>query len=197
MRLLLVIVCVFIVQLSQAQITGKVSVSGTVVDTNFMPVQGVAIINVKTGKIARTDDKGYFQTEFSVKDSLLIYHIAYKKQFINSNDIRKKFVLEPEVFELKQVDVTDKNKQSDKNLDSMMTSVNQLAGQKKLTGYDEKSQLDYFVDETGSHTKGFSPYFGPSFKIPFGKNINAIIHREEQRQIKEMTAHYHLVKHQK
>jgi hypothetical protein len=194
MRILLAFVCVFIVLLSEAQITGKVMVSGTVIDNDFMPIQGVAIINVKTGKIARTDKDGFFQAEFSVSDSLLIYHIAYKKQFINSNDIRKKFVLEPEVFELKQVDVMDKNKQSNKDLDSMMISVNQLAAKKKLSGYDEKSQLDYFVNETGSHTKGFSPYFGPSFKIPFGKNINAIIHREEQRQIKEMTAHYHLVK---
>jgi hypothetical protein len=197
MRLLLAFVCVFIVLISDAQITGKVMVSGTVIDTDYMPIQGVAIINVKTGKIVRTDNKGFFQTEFSVSDSLLIYHIAFKKQFINSNDLRKKFVLEPEVFELKQVDVMDKNKQSNKNLDSMMNSVNQLAAQKKLSGYEEKSKLDYFVEETGSHNKGFSPYFGPSFKIPFGKNINAVIHREEQRQIKEMTSHYHLVKHEK
>jgi hypothetical protein len=197
MRVIIALVCVFIVQFSSAQITGKVLVSGTVVDTDFMPVQGVAIINVKTGKIARTDKDGLFQTELSVKDSLLIYHIAYKKQFINSNDIRKKFVLEPEVFELKQVDVLDKNKQTNKNLDSMMQSVNQLAPKEKLSGYDEKSTLNYFVDENGTHNKGFSPYFGPSFKIPFGKNINAVIHREEQRQIKEMTSHYHLVKHEK
>ena len=197
MRLLLAFVCIFSVLQCEAQTTGKVMVSGTVTDTDSFPIQGVAIINVKNGKIARTDKDGYFQTEFSVSDSLLIYHIAYKKQFINSNDSRKKFILEPEVFELKQVDVLDKNKQTNKNLDSMMQSVNQLAPKEKLSGYDEKSTLNYFVDENGTHNKGFSPYFGPSFKIPFGKNINAIIHREEQRQIKEMTAHYHLVKHEK
>lgn len=194
MRLLLTFVCVFFVLLSFSQTTGKVSVSGIITDTNTFPIQGVAIINVKTGKVARTDQKGYFKTEFSVRDSVLIYHIAYKKQFVNSNDSRKTFVLEPEVFELQQVDVMDKNKQTNKNLDSMMQSVSELAAKKQLSGYEEKSTLNYFVDETGSHTRGFSPYFGPSFKIPLGKNISAIIHREEQRQIKELTSHYHLVK---
>jgi len=197
MRILLTFVCVFFVLLSYAQPAGKVSVSGIVTDTDSFPIQGVAIINVKTGKITRTDQKGYFQTEFSVKDSVLIYHIAYKKEFVNSNDSRKTFVLEPEVHELMQVNVLDKNKQTNKNLDSMMQSVSDLAAKEKLSGYDEKSTLSYFVDETGTHNKGFSPYFGPSFKIPFGKNIAHIIHREEQRQLKEMTSHYHLVKPEK
>ena len=197
MRLLLAFVCIFIVLFGEAQITGKVLVSGTVVDTDFMPIHGVAIINVKTGKIVRTDNKGYFQTDFFVNDSLLIYHIAYKKQFINSNDIRKKFVLEPEVFELKQVDVLDKNKQINKSIDSMVISAKQLAAQKELPDYDKKSTLDYFVDESGSHTKGFSPYFGPTIKIPFGKSTSKVIKREEKRQRKEMTAHYHLVKAEK
>ncbi len=194
MRILLTIVCIFFVLLSYAQPSGKVKISGIVTDADLFPVRGAAIINVKTGKITRTDENGYFQTEFSIKDSVLIYHIAYKKQFVNSNDIRMKFVLEPEVFELMQVDVLDKSRQEQRNLDSTMISVNQLAPKKKLTGYDEKSTVEYFVDEKGTHTKGFSPYFGPSFKIPFGKNITQIIQREQQRQIKEMTSHYHLVK---
>jgi len=197
MRILLTIVCALFVLLSYAQPTSKVKISGIVTDTDLIPIQGAAIINVKTGKITRTDKNGYFQTEFSVKDSVLIYHIAYKKQFVNSNDIRMKFVLEPEVFELNQVDVLDKSRQEKKNLDSTMISVNQLAPKKKLTGYDEKSTLEYFVDEKGTHNKGFSPYFGPSFQIPFGKKTSNVIKREEKRQLKEMTSHYHLVKNEK
>jgi hypothetical protein len=197
MRILLTIVCASFVILSYAQPASKIMVSGIVTDTDSFPIQGVAIINVKTGKITRTDKKGYFQTEFSVKDSVLIYHIAYKKQFVNSNDSRKNFVLEPEVFELMQVDVLDKSKLEKKYLDSTMISVSQLAPKEKLTGYDQKTTLSYFVDENGSHNKGFSPYFGPSFKIPFGKKTKNVIKREENRQIKELTSHYHLVKTEK
>ncbi len=197
MRFLLTIVFVFAVFLSIAQPSGKIQVSGTVVDVDSFPVQGAAIINVKTGKLIHTDKDGHFMAEFSEKDSLLIYHIAYKKQFINSTDPRKKFVMEPEVHELKQVNVTDKGKSGNKNLDSMMISASQLAQKKKLTGYDEKSQLDYFVDQNGSHNKGFSPYFGPSFGIPFGKSLENVLKREERRQRKEMTSHYHLVESKK
>jgi len=194
MRILFTIACVFLVLLSFAQSAGKVTVSGIITDTDSFPIQGVAIINVKTGKINRTDKTGFFQTEFSLRDSVLFYHIAYKKQFVNSNDSRKKFVLEPEVFELMQVDVLDKSKLEKKYLDSTMVSVKELAPKEKLTGYDEKSTLEYFVDASGSHNKGFSPYFGPTFKIPFGKKTANVIKREEKRQIKEMTSHYHLVK---
>jgi hypothetical protein len=197
MRLLFTIACVFFVLLSDAQTAGKIMISGIVTDTNTFPIQGVAIINVKTGKITRTDQNGYFKTEFSVRDSILIYHIAYKKQFVNSSDSRKKFVLEPEVYELNQVNVNDKSTQTNRNIDSLEQSVTQLAPKKKLTGYDERSTVDYFVDASGSHNKGFSPYFGPSFKIPFGKKTSNVIKREEKRQIKEMTSHYHLVKTEK
>jgi hypothetical protein len=197
MRILFTLACVFFVLLSYAQPASKVMVSGTITDTDSVPIQGVAIINVKTGKITRTDKNGYFKTEFSVKDSVLIYHIAYKKQFVNSNDSRKKFVLEPEVHELMQVNVLDKSKQEQKNLDSTMISVRDLAPKEKLTGYDKKSTLSYFIDENGSHNKGFSTYFGPTFHIPFGKTTSKVIKREEKRQLKEMTAHYHLVKGEK
>ncbi len=197
MRILLTLFCTLLLLQSYSQPAGKIMISGVVIDTDSFPIQGVAIINVKTGKITRTDKMGYFQTEFSVKDSVLIYHIAYRKQFVNSNDSRKKFVLEPEVYELNQVNVKDKNTQSNRNIDSLEQSVIQLAPKKKLTGYDERSTVDYFVDASGSHNKGFSPYFGPSFKIPFGKKTSNVIKREEKRQIKEMTSHYHLVKTEK
>jgi hypothetical protein len=180
-----------------AQPSGKIQVSGIVLSNDSLPVQGAAIINVQTGKLIHTDKKGFFQTEFAVMDSLLIYHIAYKKQFVNKNDNRKYFVLEPEVHELMQVDILDKSKQEKKYLDSTMIQINQLAPKEKLTGYEKKSTMNYFIEENGSHTKGFSPYFGPTFNFNFGKNTNNVIRREERRQLKEMTSHYHLVKPEK
>jgi hypothetical protein len=195
MRILLTIVIVFLVFLCHAQLPDKVLISGTIKDTYRIPIKGVAIINVKTGKVNRTDSKGFFETEFSAKDSVLIYHIAYKKEFINSNENRKEFILEAEVIELKEVNITEKANIS--NMDSLSNSATDLAKQKQLSGYDEKDQLSYFVDEKGTHNKGFSPYFGPTFKIPFGRDLKTIIKREEQRQIKEMTSHYHLVSPEK
>jgi hypothetical protein len=193
MRYALFLVCLFFTLNGFSQNSGRILISGIVIGSDSIPVQGAAIINVQTGKLIHTDKKGFFHSEFAVKDSLLIYHIAYKKQFINKNDNRKCFVLEPEVHELMQVDVLDKSKQEKKYLDSTMILVNQLAPKEKLTGYDKKSTMNYFIDENGSHTKGFSPYFGPTFKFNFGKNTKNVIRREEKRQLKEMTSHYHLV----
>lgn len=197
MRFLLIIASFFFILQIHAQPSGKIKVSGIVLSNDSIPVQGAAIINVQTGKLIHTDKKGFFQSEFAVKDSLLIYHIAYKKMFVNKNDNRKYFVLEPEIYELLQVDVSDKSKQEKKYLDSTMISVNQLAPKEKLTGYDKKSTMNYFIEDNGSHTKGFSPYFGPTFNFNFGRNTNNVIRREQKRQLKEMTSHYHLMKPEK
>jgi len=85
---------------SFAQPSGKIHVAGTVIGNDSVPIQGVAIIDIQTGKIVHTDRNGNFHMELPLKDSLLIYHIAYKKQFVNSNDNRKYFMLQPEVHEL-------------------------------------------------------------------------------------------------
>lgn len=192
MRFIISVLCFLFVLQSYAQPLDKIRISGIVVGTDSVPIRGVAIINVKTGKIVHTDKNGNFHIEFSVKDSLLIYHIAYKKQFVNSSDDRKYFVLQPEVHELMQVDVLDKTKLEKKYLDSTMVEINQQAPKQKLTGYDQKSTLEYFVNENGSHNKGFSPYFGPSFHFNFEKNTANVIKREERRQRKKLTAYYHL-----
>ncbi|MEI8112302.1 MAG: hypothetical protein WCI54_01660 [Bacteroidia bacterium] len=197
MRYNLFLVCLFFILNGYSQNTGRILISGIVLSSDSVPVQGAAIINVQTGKLIHTDKKGFFQSEFAVKDSLLIYHIAYKKMFVNKNDNRKYFVLEPEIHELLQVDVLDKSKQEKKYLDSTMIQINQLAPKEKLTGYDKKSTMTYFIEENGSHTRGFSPYFGPTFKFNFGRNTNNVIRREQKRQLKEMTSHYHLVKTEK
>jgi len=197
MRFLLLIVGFFFTLQIYAQPSGKIQVSGFVLSQDSIPIQGAAIINVQTGKLIHTDKKGFFKTEFAVKDSLLIYHIAYKKQFVNKNDNRQYFILEPEIHELMQVDVVDKSKQEKKYLDSTMILVNQLAPKEKLTGYEKKSTMEYFIEDNGTHTRGFSPYFGPTFNIPFGKKTSNVLKREEKRQLKEMTSHYHLVKPEK
>jgi hypothetical protein len=116
---------------------------------------------------------------------------------VNSSDNRKRFILEPEVHELMQVDILDKNTKQKEYLDSTMISVKQLAPKQKLVGYDKKSKMAYFIDENGSHTKGFSPYFGPSFHLNFGKTTSKVIRREQKRQLKELTAHYHVVNAEK
>lgn len=197
MRFSILFICILFFVQGYAQTPGKIKIAGVVLNQDSVPIQGVAVINVKNGKTSRTDKKGYFEAEFSIKDSLLIYHISFKKQFVNSSENRKRFVLEPEVHELMQVDILDKNKKQQEYLDSTMISVKELAPKEKLTGYDKKSTLEYYIEENGSHTKGFSPYFGPSFSLNFGKSTNKVIQREHDRQLKELTAHYHLVHEQK
>jgi len=177
---------------SYAQPINKIRVSGTIIGNDSVPIQGVAIIDIKTGKIAHSDRNGNFHMELALKDSLLIYHIAYKKQFVNSNDNRKYFMLEPEVHELMQIDILDRTKQERKYLDSTLFSIKQVAPTVKLTGYDKRSSMQYFIDENGSHNKGFSPYFGPNFNIPLERNTAKVLKREQRRQIKKLTTHYHL-----
>jgi hypothetical protein len=130
--------------------------------------------------------------ELPLKDSLLIYHIAYKKQFVNNNDNRKYFMLEPEVHELMQINILNKTKLEKRYLDSTLFSIKQVAPTVKLTGYDKRSSMQYFIDENGSLNKGFSPYFGPSFHIPLERNTAKVLKREQSRQIKKLTTHYHL-----
>jgi len=101
-------------------------------------------------------------------------------------------MLQPEVHELGQVDILDRTKQERKNLDSTLFSIKQVAPTVKLTGYDKRSSLQYFIDENGSLNKGFSPYFGPNFHIGLERNTAKVLIREQRRQLKKLTTHYHL-----
>lgn len=193
MRYLITIMGLILVLNSFAQPSGKIHVAGTVIGNDSVPIQGVAIIDILTGKIVHTDRNGNFHMDLPLKDSLLIYHIAYKKQFVNSNDDRKYFMLEPEVHELMQVNILDRTKLERKYLDSTLFSIKQVAPTAKLTGYDKRSSMQYFVDENGSLNKGFSPYFGPNFHIPLERNTYKVLKREQRRQLKKLTSHYHLV----
>jgi hypothetical protein len=165
MRFFAFLVCIFSILNGYSQTSVRVLISGYVISDDSLPVQGAAIINSQTGKSIHTDKNGYFESEFAVKDSLLIYHIAYKKQFLTKNDSRKYFVIEPEVHDLMQVDVLDKDEKEKKHLDSTVFMIKQIAPKKKLTGYDNKSTVDFFIDENGSHKKGFSNHFGPTLNI--------------------------------
>jgi hypothetical protein len=165
MRFSAFLVCAFFILNGYSQTSGRILISGYVISSDSLPVQGAAIINSQTGQLVHTDKKGYFQSDFAVKDSLLIYHIAYKKQFVNKSDTRKYFVIEPEVHDLMQVDILDKDEQEKKHLDSTVFMIRQIAPKKKLFGYEKKSTVDFFIDENGSHKKGFSPYFGPTLNM--------------------------------
>lgn len=168
--------------------------SGIVVGNDSIPLPEVAIINVRTGKTSRTNANGFFQIEITLEDSLLVYHIAYKKRFVNEKHNGRYIVLEPEVVELMQVDVSDKKEKELKNLQETVNDIKRLAPLEKPEGFDLKSRQSYFYDQHGSHTKGFSPFFGPTFRSPIAKIITLVAGSEEKRQRKKLTSHYRLVK---
>lgn len=103
-------------------------------------------------------------------------------------------VLEPEIVELMQVDVTDKDEKEQKNLEETVNDIKRLAPLKKPEGFDVKSRQSYFYDQHGSHNKGFSPFFGPTVRSPIAKIITLVAGSEEKRQRKKLTSHYRLVK---
>lgn len=171
--------------------------SGIVVGNDSVPVTDVAIINIRTGKTSRTNANGFFQTEIALEDSLLVYHIAYKKRFINEKHNGRYIVLEPEIVELMQVDISDKNEKELKNLEETVNDIKRLAPLEKPEGFDAKSRQSYFYDQHGSHTKGFSPFFGPTVRSPIAKIITLVAGSEEKRQRKKLTSHYQLLKKSK
>jgi len=173
---------IFLVLQSYSQSPAKIPFSGIVVSNDSIAIPGVAIIDTQSGKIlAHTNAKGF-------------YHIAFKRRFVNGKDLGKRIILEPEVHELMQVDVIDKQEKEQKHLEQTVDEIKRIAPLKKLTGYDLKSRQSYFIDENGSHNKGFSPYFGPTIKSPAGKIVALVAGSEEKRQRKKLTSHYHLVK---
>jgi hypothetical protein len=85
MRFLLLIITVMLVFECYSQPVRKIQLFGIVVSPDSVPVPDVAIMNIWSGKIVRTNANGFFRTEISDEDSLLVFHIAYKKQFINKS----------------------------------------------------------------------------------------------------------------
>lgn len=170
--------------------------SAVVVGPDSLPVPDVAIVNTRTFHTVRTNEKGYFQTEIAENDSLFIHHISFKRQFINHKFNGKIIVLEAQVNELQQVNVTDDAIQEMKNLQKTLEDIKRIAPQKKYSHSDftDGSRQKNFVERHGSHTRGFMPFFGPTVQVPLGTIINAIGGNMDKRQRRKLTSHYHLVK---
>lgn len=173
MRNFIFAILLLLVFQSYSQTSGKIMISGTVLSTDSVPIPGAAVINIWSGNIVRTDVTGFFKIEILPGDSLLIYHISYKKLFISKNNQGGYILLKPEIHELLQVNVQDKNVQEERNLQQTINDIKRLVPLEKLTGFDLKSIQDYFADENGTPNRGFSPFFGPTFKIPIEKNRKA------------------------
>ena len=197
MRFLLLAMLLFLNLKVFTQPWGKITISCILIDSDSIPVSEAAIINIRTGKTVRSNTSGFFQTEFESEDSLMVYHIAYKRLFIGKKNNGRYIILEPEIQELQQVDVNDKKEQQKKNLEKTITDVRRLAQNKVMPVHDSKSRQMAFINENGSHNKGFSRAFGPAFHIPLVKLIEFVAGNTEQRHTKQLTSHYHLVKKKK
>jgi hypothetical protein len=196
MRYLLLICACLYVSMGYCQSPGTTLLSAIVVDTDSIPIPGVAIINARTCQMVHTDKRGYFQIEIAEDDSIFIYHIAFKRQFANENANGKTIMLEPQINEIKQVDVTDKSIEELKNLQKTVEQIKRVALEKKFehSNYTESSRMKRFVQQNGSHDKGFKGFFGPTAHLPLEKIIASVAGNEEKRQRKKLTSHYHLVK---
>lgn len=169
-------------------------ISGIVLDSDSVPVSDMAIINTRTFNTVRTTETGFFQSQINGNDSLLIYHIAYKRLFITKKDNGRLIIVEPEINVIKQVNVTDNYIQELENLQKTVDEIKRVAPLEKLSKEERKSRLTSFVEETGSHNKGFSPFFGPTVTVPIGKIIQLSGLDMDKQKRKKLTSHYHLIK---
>ncbi|HEY3369564.1 MAG TPA: hypothetical protein VGK10_01870 [Prolixibacteraceae bacterium] len=179
-----------------SQTPGTILLSAVVVGPDSVPVPDVAIINTRTGHAVHTNKKGFFQTEIAGDDSVFIYHIAYKRQFANENDNGKIIMLEPQIYELNQLDVTEDAVQNMKNLQQTLKDSKRLAPEKKFahSDYTDSSRQSRFVRQNGSHDKGFKEFFGPTVHLPVEKIVASLSGSDDKRERKKLTSHYHLVK---
>ena len=180
-----------------SQIPGKILISGILINNDSIPIPDVAIINSRTGKTVRTNVSGYFQTEIEPNDSLLIFHIAFKKQFVGEKDNCRVIILKPEVQQIMQIDVTHNKDREQNKTDQIIEDVRRLAPTKTNSDYDQKSYQKRFIAEHGSHEKAFSPYFGPTTHLSTGEITRQISKIKKRKELKKMTSHYHLAKKKK
>ncbi len=152
-----------------AQTPKRSLLSAVLISPDSMAIPDVAIINVRTEQTVRTNTNGFFQVEIEAGDSLITNHIAFRKRIITEADNARTLILEPEIQELLPIDVTSEKNQEEQQMKEMAQSINQIAKQKKLDGFDRKSRQTYFYDQHGSYNRGFSPHFGPTVGIPLWK----------------------------
>lgn len=171
-----------------------IEISGIVADSDSVPIPDMAIINTRTFTTVRTNEKGFFQTQVSGNDSLIIYHIAYKRLFITKKDNGKLIIVQPEINIIKQVDVTDRHIQELNNLQKTVNEIKRAAPLEKQSKEERKSRITSFVEQNGSHNKGFSPFFGPTVSVPIGKIIQVAGLDLDKKKRKKLTSHYHLIK---
>jgi len=154
---------------SNAQKPPQIDFSGIVLGADSIPVPDVAIINPRTGKTVRTNEEGFFHTQMDEGDSLLVYHIAYRRVFLHFRDNLKKFVLIPEIQELQTVIVTENEASARDKAEKLSSDIVNVALSKKLEGFDKKSRQDYFYETNAIHNRAFSEHFGPTFHLSFGQ----------------------------
>lgn len=194
MRTLFLFTTLLMVFQGYSQQGKELLISGIVVDADSLPIPDVQVLNTRTMAVVRTNSKGFFQSQIMGNDSLLIFHVSFKRRYINENDNLKITILEYEINELQQVDVTDAYLQDLKNLQLTLEDIKRKVPLKKISKEDMKSIQTRFVEEQGSHNKGFSPYFGPKIKIPFWKIIKLAGLDSQTQQRKKLTSHYHFTR---
>lgn len=194
MRNLSLLITLLIVFQGYSQTDQGIMISGIIADADSIPIPDVIVVNSRTYETVRSNHQGFFQTYITGNDSLFIFHVSYKRRFISEKDNGRMIILEPEINELKQVDVTDEYLQELKNLQKTMEEIKRVVPLKKLNEEEMKSIQTRFVEQHGSHNKGFMPFFGPIIKIPFWKIAELTGLDRQTRQRKQLTSHYHFTK---
>lgn len=191
MRTLIPIVILLMAIQGYAQTGPEIPLSGIITDADSIPIPDVLVVNSRTLNVVRSNQQGFFQSYISGNDSLFIFHVSYKRRFISEKDNGRVITLEPEFNELKQVDVTDQYLKELKNLQQTMDEIKRIAPLEKISEEEMKSIQTRFVDQNGSHTKGFGLFFGPKIRIPFWKIAQLVGLDQPTRQRKKLTSHYH------
>lgn len=181
----------FLACISYSQPIKKTIFSGIIITNDSVPVPDASIINTHTLETTKTDNKGFFQTVMEGNDSLLVHHIAYQKRFINQKHNALYIIVEPEIHQLKEVQINHYNQNALKN---NLDNIKELARKHKLSKEEVKSATQRITEQHGSHNDGFSQFFGLTTHA--GLNIiGQLVNKYNDKQHrKRATAHYHLVK---
>lgn len=160
---------IFIVQsfLCSGQRPPLFDFSAIILDRDSLPVFGAAVFNPRTEKTVRTDTNGFFCTQIAEGDSLLVYHIAYKRRFLHLSDNCMRLQLIPENYRLDEVTIYEDSASIAKKMDILAQEIITKALSKKLEGYDKTSRQDRFYFDNSVRAKASSPYFGPTVGISF------------------------------